>query len=652
MREGDVPSAREITLRGVLLGVAMTFVFTAANVYLGLRIGITFATSIPAAVISMALLRMFSHAGILENNIVQTIASAAGTLAAIAFVLPGLVMTGWWSGFPFWPTFAACATGGLLGVMFSIPLRRALVIGTDLPYPEGVAAAEVLKVGTATEEGAAESRAGLRVITLSSVIAAGYTLVGATKIFASEISGHFRVGAGASGVALGLQLALMGAGHLIGLGVGMALLLGVVIAWGVATPVLTNLYPIAGSAAEVGEKVWRNDVRLIGAGAIGVAAIWAFGRLVVPIMSGLAHAIEASKARHHGGTVLPLVERDIPIGWVGAISLVLLIPIAATLASFIAGTPLAAIGWPLIIGALVYVVIAGAFVAALCGYMAGLLGASNSPVSSVGILGVVGAAGLLLIGAAPFVGGAAGPAMVAFALFATAIMFNISTISNDNLQDLKTGQLVGATPWRQQVALMIGVIAGAVMVPLVLDLLNAAYGFAGTARAVTDPAHVLPAPQATLISTLAKGVLQRDIDWTMIGTGAIVGVAVLALDGLLGRLGKMRLAPLAVGMGIYLPATLTMTMVCGAVVGHLYTRRAAFARDPEMRKRMGVLAASGMIVGESIFGVVLAGLIVATGKSEPLALVGDGFGTAALYLGVAGFAGTLALLYRIATRAS
>ncbi len=473
----------EITLRGVLLGVAMTFIFTAANVYLGLKVGMTFATSIPAAVISMALLRMFSHAGILENNIVQTIASAAGTLAAIAFVLPGLVMTGWWTSFPFWPTFLACATGGLLGVMFSIPLRRALVIGTDLPFPEGVAAAEVLKVGVGTEEGAAESRAGLRVITLSSVIAAGYALIAATKIFTAEISGYFRVGTGASGLALGLQLALIGAGHLVGLAVGTALLLGLIIAWGVATPVLTALHPVAGSAAEVAQAVWKNDVRLIGAGVIGMAAIWAFGRLVVPILSGLAHAAEAAKARGDAGTALPLEERDIPIGWVAAMSVALLIPIAATLAWFIHGTPLAAIGWPLILGAVIYIVIAGAFVAALCGYMAGLLGASNSPVSSVGILGAVGAASLLLLGAAPFLGGDAGPAMVAFALFVTAIIFNISTISNDNLQDLKTGQLVGATPWRQQVALMIGVMAGSAVIPLVLDLLNAAYGFAGTARA-------------------------------------------------------------------------------------------------------------------------------------------------------------------------
>jgi putative OPT family oligopeptide transporter len=391
-------------------------------------------------------------------------------------------------------------------------------------------------------------------------------------------------------------------------------------------------------------------VRLLGAGAIGVAAIWALGRLIGPILTGLTRAAEAAKARTREGTVLPLVERDIPIGWVGAGSLGLLIPIGATLASFIAGTPLAAIGWPLILGALVYVLVAGAFVAALCGYMAGLLGASNSPVSSVGILGIVGAAGLLLL-AAPFLGGDAGPALVAFALFVTAIIFNISTISNDNLQDLKTGQLVGATPWRQQVALMIGVIAGAVMVPLVLDLLNAAYGFAGTARAAVDPAHVLPAPQATLISTLAKGVLQRDIDWTMIGAGAIVGLIVLAIDGLLARLGRMRLPPLAVGMGIYLPATLTSAVILGTVIGHLYDRRAAQARDPDMHKRMGVLAASGMIVGESIFGVVLAGLIVASGRSEPLALVGDGFATAAIPLGIAGFAAVLALIYRLAGRA-
>jgi putative OPT family oligopeptide transporter len=644
-------SQAEITIRGVLLGVAMTFIFTAANVYLGLRVGMTFATSIPAAVISMALLRMFSHAGILENNIVQTIASAAGTLAAIAFVLPGLIMTGWWTGFPFWTTFAVCATGGLLGVMFSIPLRRALVIGTDLPFPEGVAAAEVLKVGVGTEEGAAESRAGLRVITLSSVIAAAYAVIAATKIFAGELAGYFRVGPAATGVGVGLQLSLVGAGHLVGLAVGMALLAGVVIAWGVATPILTALHPAVGDVADVAQAVWKNDVRLIGAGVIGMAAIWAFGRLVVPILSGLARAAEAAKARNQEGAVLPLVERDIPIGWVGAISLAMLVPIAVILAVFIDGTPLAAIGWPLILGALVYIVIAGAFVAALCGYMAGLIGASNSPVSSVGILGAVGAAALLLLCAAPFLTGDVRPAMVAFALFVTAIIFNISTISNDNLQDLKTGQLVGATPWRQQVALMIGVIAGALVVPPVLDLLNAAYGFAGTARAIADPTHVLPAPQATLISFLARGVLEQNLDWTMIGIGAVLGVVVLALDGLLGRLGKMRLPPLAIGMGIYLPPTVTAAVILGAVIGHFYRKRAEHAPDPELRKRMGVLAASGMIVGESIFGVLLAGLIVASGQAEPLALVGKGFGTAALVLGVAGFAGVLTFLYRLAGRA-
>jgi putative OPT family oligopeptide transporter len=598
----------------------------------------------------MALLRVFRNAGILENNIVQTIASAAGTLSAIAFVLPGLVMIGWWKGFPYWASFSACATGGLLGVMFSIPLRRALVLGTDLPFPEGVAAAEVLKVGVGSHEGAAESRLGLRVITLSSLIAAGYALAAATKLLAAEVAGYVRTGPGATGFAFGLQLALVGAGHLVGLAVGMALLVGLVIAWGIATPILSALHPVAGSAADAAQAAWSHDVRFLGTGVIGIAAIWALGRLIAPILSGLAKAAQAAKAREQGGALLPIEERDIPIGWVVAISAALLIPIAATLMSFIIGTPLAPLRWPLLAGALVYVVIAGAFVAALCGYMAGLLGASNSPVSSIGILGVVGAAGLMLIGLAPFLGAEARPAMTAFALFATAIIFCAATVSNDNLQDLKTGQLVGATPWRQQVALMIGVLAGAAVIPPVLDLLNAAYGFAGTARAIADPVHVLPAPQATLISALVKGVLERDLDWTMIGIGAALGLLLLLVDVLLGLRNWMRLPPLAIGMGIYLPPTVTGAVVCGAVIGHFYNRQAEKAADPALRKRMGVLAASGMIVGESIFGVVLAGLIVASGKSEPLALVGDGFSGAAAVLGVLAFAAVLALLYRLAGR--
>src|SRR5579863_624641 len=311
----------ELTLRGLILGCAITLVFTAANVYLGLKVGLTFASTIPAAVISMAVLRALRNATIYENNIVQTIASAAGTLSAIIFVLPGLVMVGWWSGFPFVQSFAICAIGGVLGVMYSVPLRRALVTGSDLPYPEGVAAAEVLKVGTASRSGAERSEAGLVALLGGTLVSAAFAAVVATRIFAGELAGYFRVGAAATGAAFSFSLALVGAGQLIGLTVGTAIFAGLFIAWGIATPVLTALHPAAGAPADVATAVWAHQVRFIGAGAIGVAALWSLGRLVRPAVLGVASALAAARRRRESAEGLPRTERDLPIGIVAIVSL-------------------------------------------------------------------------------------------------------------------------------------------------------------------------------------------------------------------------------------------------------------------------------------------------------------------------------------------
>ncbi|HEX3369450.1 MAG TPA: oligopeptide transporter, OPT family, partial [Candidatus Cybelea sp.] len=522
----------ELTLRALVLGAAITLVFTAANVYLGLKVGLTFASTIPAAVISMAVLRAFRNSTIYENNIVQTVASAAGTLSAVIFVLPGLVMIGWWSGFPFVESFGVCAIGGILGVMYSVPLRRALVSGSDLPYPEGVAAAEVLKVGTAAPE-AAGNRAGLLALLAGTVASAGFAAIVATRIFAGQLAGYFRVGNASTGIGFGLSLALVGAGQLIGLTVGLAILTGLLIAWGVATPILTALHPAAGSAADVATAVWSHQVRFIGAGAIGVAALWSLGRLARPVAHGVASAIAASRRRRaNGAQSEPITERDLPIGIVLLISLCCLVPLAALLAHFLAGGKLAPISGIATIAAVAYVVIAGFFVAAACGYMAGLIGSSNSPVSGLAILAVIGAS-LMLVAIARATGSFATLELIAYALFVTAVLLCVATISNDNLQDLKTGQLVGATPWRQQVALIAGVVIGALVIPPILNLLNRGYGFAGAPN-LHGVAAPLPAPQATLISALAKGVIEGQIDWGMIGIGALVGIVMIALDQTLG----------------------------------------------------------------------------------------------------------------------
>ncbi|ATP16971.1 OPT family oligopeptide transporter [Sphingobium yanoikuyae] len=634
-----VPMA-ELTLRGVILGALITLLFTAANVYLGLKIGLTFATSIPAAVISMAVLRLFATGTILENNIVQTIASAAGTLSAIIFVLPGLVIIGWWQGFPYWLSACTIALGGILGVMYSVPLRRALVTGSDLPYPEGVAAAEVLKVGAGSREGLEENKRGLAAIVMSSIAAAGFSIIAKTKILAEEAATFFKLGAGASSVSTSFSMALIGVGHLVGISVGAAMFVGLLISWVGIVPYLTSPLPVGADLADLVGTTFRMKARFIGAGTIGIAAIWTLLKILSPIISGIRSALNAAKVRKSGDAgTLDITERDLPIGIVFGTILASLVPIAVLLWIFAQGGPIAANPVPIIGLTLAYILVAGIVIASVCGYMAGLIGASNSPISGVGILAVLGAS---LILAAIYGSGhpEQSQALIAYALFTTAIVFGVATISNDNLQDLKTGQLVGATPWKQQIALVLGVLFGALVIPPVLDLLNSAFGFAGAPGA---KATALPAPQAALISALAKGVLGGDLDWGLIGFGAGIGVVVVALDELLGKTGKMRLPPLAVGMGIYLPMALTLLIPVGAVIGHFYNRWSLRQANPEFAERMGVLMATGFIVGESLFGVAFAGIVASTDSDAPLALVGESHW--AVRLSVLIFAGVIAALY-------
>jgi putative OPT family oligopeptide transporter len=650
----------ELSLRSLVLGVLITLVFTAANVYFGLKAGLTFATSIPAAVISMAVLRGFKGTTIQENNIVQTVASAAGTLSAIIFVLPGLVMIGWWTGFPYLYSFAICALGGVLGVMYSIPLRRALVTNSDLPYPEGVACAEVLKVGGhGSESGSAPdaaavaaSRNGLLGIMIGAVVSTVFAIVIATQVFASDVAQYFRVGKNAiTGYDFSLSFALFAVGHLVGLWVGVAMLVGLLIAWGGAVPILTSLHPVAGAAAAVGHTVWSHQVRFIGAGTIGVASIWTLIKLIQPLTAGLRAALAASRLRKtDSGALLPRTEQDIPIGIVAIVTAACMVPIAWLLGSFGVASGLGSQTVVLVIGGIVYIALMSFFVAAVCGYMAGLIGASNSPLSGVGILVVLGAALLLVFVVKPFLPSSAGPALVAYALFVTSVVFCAATISNDNLQDLKTGQLVDSTPWRQQVALIVGVVAGAIIIPPILDLLNHAYGFAGAPG--VNPARALAAPQATLISALARGVIQGDLDWNLIGSGILIGVGVIVLDILVRRVSPASLPPLAIGLGIYLPTETTLMIVLGAIVGWAYDRRAARTANPERTRQLGVLMASGLIVGESLVGVLLAAIVVFSGKAAPLALVGDGFAEAAVWVGGIVFVATIFALYAWLNRVS
>jgi putative OPT family oligopeptide transporter len=641
----------ELTVRGLILGVAITLVFTAANVYLGLKVGLISASSIPAAVISMAVLRIVKNSTIVENNIVQTVASAAGALSSAIFVLPGLVMVGWWTHFPFWPSYGICAVGGILGVMYSIPLRRAMVVDSPLPYPEGVAAAEVLKVGTGNHSGSVqETNAGLFSIIGGSAVSFGFALLVAMRIVTGEVAAFFRIGPAATGFGTSLSLALFGAGSLAGLSVGLGILAGLLIAWGFATPIFTILHPLSGSAADAAGSIWRTQVRFIGAGTIGIAAIWTLAKLTKPICLGLLAAFKRPLRLSANKQSVPRTERDLPIQLVGAICLVSIIPLIALINSFLSGTPLQDKLVPLTVAGVIYVLVLGFLVASVCGYMAGLIGSSASPLSGVGILAIIGAAIVMMIVAQPVAGTGSSSALVAFSLFVTGIVFSVAAISNDNLQDLKTGQLVNATPWQQQVALIVGVLAGAVVIPPILDLLNHAYGFAGAPQVAAVSSQPLPAPQATLISALAKGVLEGRLEWGLISVGALIGVVLIVIDESLGKAGLTRLPPLASGIGIYLPIMVTTPIAVGAVSGWLYERWVAERPYAPVAKRLAVMLASGLIVGESLFGVLLAGLIVGSNKATPLAVAGDNFQSAALVLGVIGFVAVIVWMYMIISR--
>ena len=638
----------ELTLRGVLLGALLTVLFTAANVYLGLKLGITFATSIPAAVISMAILKFFHDSTIQENNIVQTIASAAGTLSAIIFVLPGLIMIGWWTGFPYWLSVAIIGIGGILGVMYSVPLRRALVTGSDLPYPEGVAAAEVLKVGAGVG-GAEENRRGLNAIVASSLVSAAYFILSKMKLVAETASHAFRVGPAGTAVAGNFSMALIGVGHLVGMAVGVAMIVGLLISWAWIVPMWsTDPSLVAASGGDLETLVgaaFREKARIIGAGVIGIAAIWTLLKILGPIVRGIRSALAASKARG-AGQELDITERDLPIGIVAGTIVASMIPIGFLLYSFAASGPIA--GDPTLTVALsiLYILVVGVVIASVTGYMAGLIGASNSPVSGVGILSVLGIS-LILAALYGAMDADATRALVAFALFVTAIIFGIATISNDNLQDLKTGQLVGATPWRQQVALVLGVIFGALVIPPILDLLNTAFGFVGAPGAGED---ALAAPQAALISTIAQGVLGGSLDWSLIGTGVIIGAAVILADELLRRNTKRYSLPaLAVGLGIYLPMELTLLVPIGALIGWLYNRWAERQANPAFAERIGTLMATGLIVGESLMGVAFAAIVAGAERAgspdsaNVLAVIEEQWW--AVPLGLLLFAGSIAWLY-------
>lgn len=650
---GSVEEYRELTLRGMILGALITVIFTASNVYLGLKVGLTFASSIPAAVISMAVLKFFKGSNILENNMVQTQASAAGTLSSIIFVLPGLLMAGYWSGFPFWQTTLLCIAGGILGVIFTIPLRYAMVVKSDLPYPEGVAAAEILKVGGHEEGDNRQGGSGIKELAAGGALAGLMSFcAGGLRVIADSASYWFKSGTAIFQLPMGFSLALLGAGYLVGLTGGIAILLGISIAWGIAVPYFSSHIPQPSDMemAAFAMKLWKEKVRFIGAGTIGIAAVWTLLMLLKPMVEGMKMSF---KSFGGGAPATERAEQDLSpkamIFWVLSMMFVL----GVSFYHFIGDSHITGgMAWLLVVVCTLLASVIGFLVAAACGYMAGLVGSSSSPISGVGIVSVVVISLVLLL-----VGESGGlladeanrKFLLALTLFCGSAVICVASISNDNLQDLKTGYLLKATPWRQQVALIIGCIVGALVISPVLELLYEAYGFTGAMpREGMDAAQALAAPQATLMTTIASGIFAHNLEWVYIFTGIVIGAVLIVVDLVLKKSsgGKLALPVLAVGMGIYLPPSVNMPIVAGAVLAavlkHIIGKKAE-NREGRLKnaERIGTLFSAGLIVGESLIGVIMAFIIAFSvtngGSDAPLALNLQNWDAAASWLGLAFF---------------
>ena len=635
---------KELTLRGIILGALITVIFTASNVYLGLKVGMTFASSIPAAVISMAVLKFFKDSSILENNMVQTQASSAGTLSSVIFVLPGLLMMGYWQDFPFWQTMLICAAGGTLGVLFTIPLRRAMVVNSDLPYPEGVAAAEILKAGNH-----ADGDSGVKDIAYGGVLAGLVAfLTNGLRVMADGASAWIQTGKAAFQLPMGFSLALLGAGYLIGIVGGIAMLIGVILTWGVAVPYFTMSGDIAADASliDAAMVVWKTKVRFIGVGTIGIAAIWTLLILMKPMIEGMVHSFRMLK----GGQAESEYRIDIDLSPKTMIYILIatVVLIVISLHHFIAAAPISPeLSILLVVVCTFLAVFIGFFVAAASGYMAGLVGSSSSPISGIGIISVI-VISLVLVS----IGNASGlfetvdgqKFLTALTLFTASIVLTTATISNDNLQDLKTGLLVDATPWRQQVALIIGCFVGALVIAPVLEILYHAYGFSGALpRPDMDPSQALSAPQATLMTTISQGIFTNKLEWTYILTGVVLGAVLITIDAFLKKVSNkvFGLPVIAVGIGIYLPPSINMPVIVGAFLAWIMTRHIAKLGNKEVSakaERFGTLFSAGLIVGESLMGVILAFIIAAsvtTGGSEaPLSLNLENWDTIGEWLGL------------------
>ncbi|WP_419166339.1 OPT family oligopeptide transporter [Candidatus Palauibacter sp.] len=662
-------SLPEITVKAIVLGILLSAVLSGANAYLGLKVGLTVSASIPAAVISMAILRMFREHNILENNIVQTAASAGESLAAgVIFTLPALILLRHWAGFPFLPTMGIALCGGVLGVLFTIPLRRALIIEADLRFPEGVATAEVLKAGATGGSGAKLIALGGAAAALLKLSQTGF------KIAEGSLHGSIAAGRSIFGIGSDLSPALLGVGYIVGPRVGSLVLAGGAISWFAAIPIYLAVTDPATVAGVVGgetgyaaaQSIWSAHIRFMGVGAMVVGGVWALVSLLGAVRDGVRSSIEALRAARvaEGGPEVPRTERDMPINLVAVGTVALAAPI---LAVFVLVIDRSALGitpglyWIVLALGTVFALVAGFLFASVAGYMAGLVGSSNNPISGVTIATILTISLILylLLGSQIdfTVSGAQALAAAATAILVGAVVACAAAIAGDNMQDLKAGRIVGATPRRQQIMQVIGVVSAALVIAPILGLLYQAYGLGGVLpREGMDPNEMLQAPQATLMASVADGVFSRNLPWGMIAIGALIAAAVIALDQILKARGSnLRVPVLAVAVGIYLPIELEVPIFVGGIVAWLVSRvvrRRDGEAEVERASQRGLLFSSGLITGEALVGILLAIPFAAFQSTDVLSLAPESFGTIASWIGGAAAVGFTCWLYRVSVRSS
>ncbi|MGH7230628.1 MAG: OPT family oligopeptide transporter [Nitrospiraceae bacterium] len=642
-------SLPEITIKAVVLSIVLAAILAAANAYLGLFAGMTVSASIPAAVASMAILRLFRRSNILENNIVQTAASSGEALAAgVIFTIPALLLVGYWPVFDYWQTAAIAAVGGLLGVLCTIPLRHALIVGARLQFPEGVATAEVLKVGGLPETGNGEPQTNqvamgtdFRLL-LTAAFVGGAVKLGESgfRLWTESWEGAAQIGRSVVYFGMNLSPALLAVGFLIGVNTAGVVFLGGAFAWLVLMPsygVLAGL-PDGMPAMAAAKTVWSAHIRYVGIGAMLTGGLWTLVQLRGPVLESFRNLNVAYRRTGIGAgqaIAASRYERDAPLPWILVPFVLSLIPMAVIYAGVVENM------WIALIMTLVMSVAAVLF-STVAAYMAGLVGSSSNPVSGVTIATLMLSALLLVV-----LMGSGHPSGPAAALVISAVVCCAAAMGGDNLQDLKTGHLVGATPWKQQVMQVIGVATAAVVIVPVLTLLQAKYGIGDV---TADHPHPLSAPQATLMANLARSVFGEGLPWPLVGLGVFFGILVILFDHRQKSRGAaFRVPVMAMALGMYLPLKLSAAILVGGIVAALAQRR-SFHGD-SARSRRGLLFSAGLITGEALMGIVVA-LPIALGTlwpsmgADPFAVFTEPpFGP---WPGVAAVIAVAGMLYRIA----